>query len=49
MIHVSFKVDKEEDPELAEWLRRFKGKRSRLKSYHIRKALTKYIKENEKV
>jgi hypothetical protein len=42
IIHVNFKVDGEEDPELANWLNSLK-KKDRVKSFHIRQALKSYL------
>lgn len=41
IFQTNFKVNDEEDPELASWLRSFKS--SRAKSYHIRQAIKFYL------
>ena len=44
MIQITLKIDEQEEPVLAEWIKRFQGKRSRLLSLNIRKAIRFYIK-----
>jgi hypothetical protein len=42
IFQTNFKVDDQEDPELAKWLRSF-NKKDRVRSYHIRQALKFYL------
>lgn len=43
IVHVNFKVDDEEEPELAQWLKTLK-KKERTLSYNIRQALKGYLR-----
>ena len=43
MIQVSLKIDEESDPVLADWVKDFKGKRTRELSANIRRILRTHI------
>jgi hypothetical protein len=43
MIQITLKIDEEEDQELAEWVKSFQGKRYRVLSLNIRKAIKFYL------
>jgi hypothetical protein len=43
MIQITLKIDEEEDPEIASWVKSFQGKRYRVLSLNIRKAIKFYL------
>lgn len=46
MIQISLKVDEIEDQEIAAWVKSFQGRRSRLLSLNIRKAIKFYLENS---
>jgi hypothetical protein len=43
MIQITIKIDEEEDQEIAAWVKSFQGKRYRVLSLNIRKAIKFYL------
>ena len=44
MIQITLKIDEEEDREIAAWVKSFQGKRYRVLSLNIRKAIKFYLR-----
>lgn len=47
MIQITLKIDENQEPELAEWVKSFHIKGKRLLSFNIRKAINFYLKHKD--
>jgi hypothetical protein len=47
MVQISLKIDEEEDPVLAKWVKSFQGKKTKELSANIRRILRRHIDSRE--